>query len=371
MKNAAVLHFGGVDLSIIVGHMGSGGNVVIEKRVTREYGGIVGTEFAGAQALAGTLASALREAVSGGKSKIDKLYIGVPGVFCDCTVKGTVLNFARPRRVDARDIREMFADVTLGDATRTVINKSAVWYKLDDGRPVISASGAVAKKVQAQISMISCMNSFINTVKNCLAGVPVRRIEFIASALAEPLYLIDEETRDKTCVLISTSMFATSVAVASGDGLIYLKSFDQGIAHAANDVSIVLDVDFEIARSLVNEAVISVKMREHDNYEITYEGKRMKFSADTVNDIIKSRMEVIAENIQRLLKSADPQIITNAPIFICGGYLDAVGGARDFLSHAVGAPITQCVDPYTKGNKEGENGVNALIRLALIQTDNI
>jgi hypothetical protein len=86
----------------------------------------------------------------------------------------------------------------------------------------------------------------------------------------------------------------------------------------------------------------------------------------TVNDIIKSRMEVIGDYIVRLITAVDGKLI-NSPIFICGGNLDAVGGARDFFSKTIGAHIRQCVCPLTKQNKPSELTIASLLNLALSQ----
>jgi cell division ATPase FtsA len=180
------------------------------------------------------------------------------------------------------------------------------------------------------------------------------------------LYLIDEETRDKTAVMISCSMFSTGVSVCSGDGLVFLRAFDQGIAHVINDVSVVLNIPFEAANMLVNEAVLSVRMNQDDNYQVMVDSRKAKFSAGTVNDIIRSRMEVMGDSIVRLISSADSKLLQN-PIFICGGNLDAVGGARDFFAKTIGAHIAQCVCPLTKQNKPSELTILSLVNLALLQ----
>lgn len=361
----AVLHFGGTTLSVAIASRGVGGALKIKSRAKVEYGGIIGGEFVEASNLSAVLKDAVAQALRNLRVRPKKLFVGVPPSFCEIVTKTQGLDFPKAREVTAKDIRELF-DFEYSNEMRTVINKSAVYYRLDDGRPIINATGSIAKKVQVQISLIACANFFINTVRSCLVGSGFARVEFISAPLAQCLYFIDEDTRDKTAVMISCGMFATSVSVCSGDGLVYLRTFDQGIAHVINDVSVVLNIRFEAANVLVNEAVLSVKMNNDDNYEVMHNGRRAKFAAATVNDIIKSRMEVMGDYIVRLLNAADSKLI-NSPIFICGGHLDAVGGARDFFSKTIGAHISQCVCPLTKQNKPSELTVAALLNLALTQ----
>jgi len=363
--SVAVLHFGGTTLCVAIATRGVGGALKIKTRVSVEYGGIIGGEFVEEAGLARVLRGAVTQAFRSIKIKPKKIFVGVPPSFCEIVTKSQVLNFTKSREVNTKDIRELF-DFEYTNENRTVINKSAVYYRLDDGRPVINAVGSVAKKVQAQISLIACANGFIDIIRNCLVGSGLQRVEFISAPLAQCLYFIDEGTRDKTAVMISCGMFATSVSVCSGDGLVYLRTFDQGIAHVINDVSVVLNIRFEAANLLVNEAVLSVVMNDDDNYEVMHYGRKAKFSASMVNDIIKSRMEVMGDHIVRLLNAADSKLI-NSPIYICGGNLDAVGGARDFFSKIIGTHISQCVCPLTKQNKPSELTVAALLNLALMQ----
>ena len=361
----AVLHFGGTTLSVAIASRGVGGALKLRTKVTVEYGGIIGGEFVEAANLSKVLRGAVSQAFRSLKVKPKKLFVGVPPSFCEIATRTQTLNFPKAREITTRDTRELF-DFEYNNEGRTVINKSVVYYRLDDGRPMINAVGAIAKKIQAQISLIACSDTFINTIRSCLVGSGLSRVEFISAPLAQCLYFMDEETRDKTAVMISCSMFATSVSVCSGDGLVYLRTFDQGIAHVINDVSVVLNIRFEAANMLVNEAVLSVKMNEDDNYEVMHYGRKAKFSAATVNDIIKSRMEVMGDHIVRLINAADSKLINN-PIYICGGHLDAVGGARDFFSKTIGAHILQCVCPLTKQNKPSELTIAALLNLALTQ----
>ena len=365
-KTIAVLHFGGTTLGVTVASRGLGGAFVVHARSVREYGGIISGEFVDSiENLAVIVIDAIREVQRSVKVKIDKLFIGTPHSFCNCDVISEVLNLSRPRKITEKDTYNLVQAAGFFDSSRTVINRSAVFYRLDDGRAIIDAAESVAKKVEARVSLITTSNYFVDVVKFCLSGSGFRRIEFISVALAEGLYFIEEEVRDHTAVMISCSMFSTTVSVCCGDGLMFLQSFEQGIAHVINDVSIVLGTNFAIANSLVNEAVVSVRTTENDNYEIMFEGQKKKFGAALVNDIIKSRMELMADHIVRLFVNADQNLLSNNPIFICGGNLDAVGGARDFFGKAIGAHITGCVCPLTKQNTGIELVINALLNMAL------
>ena len=364
-KAVAVLYFGGTNLSVTVGSRSKSGVITIHSRATHEYGGIINREFVDPASLPVILKQTIRTAMRQLTVKPSKLYISTPSSFSECFVDDTALVFNYPKRINDKDIEKLVGMVSYSDASRTVINRSAVFFRLDEGRAVTHATGVMAKKIEARVSLIIAHNYFVDTVRSCLAGSGFKKVEFISTDLARALYLIDEDSRDKTAVMIHCGMFSTSVSVCCGDGLLFLKNFEQGIAHVINDVSLVMNIGFGVANILVNEAILSVKMTESDSYQIFHDDEKHKYNAALVNDIIKSRMELIAENIARLIMVADKNLTQNNQFFICGGNLDAVKGARDFLSRAVGAHIVQCVCPLTKQNGSEDLAINALINMAL------
>jgi len=363
-KKIALLYFGGTSLSVLVASRGAGGAFVVHARADREYNGIINGAFVDGDGVGAIIRDTVREALGGFRGRVKKLYIGTPHIFCDCIVKPASITLDRARKITDRDTEELIRSVEHIDDQKTVINRSAVYYRVDDGNAVTDAVGAVARKIEARVSLIVADNGFINKLRGYLAGSPFSRVEFISTALAQSIYFINEEIRDKTAVLISCGMFATAVAVVCGDGLMYLRSFNQGIAHVINDASVVLDTTFGVANRLVNTAVISVNMTETDTYEITHEGELKRFSAHLVNDIIKSRMEIMAEHIAKLCHIADGNLLSGNPVFMCGGNIDAVAGARDFFGRALGCHITECVDPMTRQNRAGELTINALLSMA-------
>lgn len=366
-KSVAVLYFGGTSLSVTVASRGTGGALIFQSKQTREYSGIINGEFVDTANLGFAISDAVRAAMAGVKAKIDKLYIGVPHSFCDCVIQSAFLNLGAGRKVTSVDTEGLVKSIENCDPTKTVISRKAVFYRLDEGRAVIEASGVVARSVEARVSLLTVANVFIEAIRGCLAGTVFKKVEFLCTALAEPLYFVPEDNRDRTIVMVSCGMFSTAVSVCCGDGLVYLKNFEQGIAHVINDVSLILGVSFDTANMLVGDAVLSVKMIENDNYEILVDGQKRKFGAALVNDIIKSRMEIMAEQIVRLTHAADKNLLKSNAVYICGGNIDAVKGARDFFSKAIGAHITQCVCPLTKQSRSTDLSVDALLNMALYQ----
>ena len=352
--------FGGTTISAAIGCTSVNNSIIVKKREDVSYSGIVNGEFVDAEEFTIALRVVLRAAI--GETKITKLFVGVPTQFCSVFVEETERTFEKPKKLGETDIKGLLATVKGTDVPNfAMISRNAVYYKIDGGRAIIDARGQMASKLECQVCVTLAAESFLKAVAPCL-GKWYSKIEFVPQITAEARYLIDEEKRDATCVLVSSQQFYTSVAVVSGDSIVYLRSFNMGLAHVVNDVSVVLAIDYDVAKLIVGEAVLSVAMGDNDNYQISTGEKTRKFAAAKINDIIKCRLNVMSEHILNAVKSADGELLS-AEFFICGGFLDSVNGVRDFWSKAIGVQLKQCVDPFTKLNSADEIGIRSLLRL--------
>ena len=314
-------------------------------RTSAPYSGIINGEFV-SQTELNTLLPDLIKCVNAGK-----IVIGVPPQFCQVSVTEAEAVFGKSRKITQKDVQSLVKGVH-ADAV-------PVYFRADGGQAIIDAVGVVAAKLVTRVNVITFADSFVRAMGEAILGLGVNT-EFIAQPLADAMYLTDEEVRDSTCVLVLTGNFSTSLAVVSGDALVWLSSFDIGLAHVINDISLALKIDFPIAQLLAAEVVLSVAMNENDNYQIKINGKEQKFSARKVNQIVKKRMESVAKELKHMIEKADKKLIGH-PWFICGGFLDSLRGAREFLSKTIGVRIIQCVDPLTKQNRPDETGLKALV----------
>jgi len=72
----------------------------------------------------------------------------------------------------------------------------------------------------------------------------------------------------------------------------------------------------------------------------------------------------VAERIYGIINKMDKKLFKK-PFFICGGYLDALDGARELFEKALDVKITQCVCPLTEQNPADDLTRDAVINMAL------
>ena len=355
------LLFGGATVSAFMGYGSVNGSVVISKRATCDYGGLVGSEFVEPADLPGVVESVLAEVV--GNQVTGQLVIGIPSQFCKVIVRDVALEFSKPVKISSREVAKLFNEIEIEQIEGfNIISKNAVYFKIDGGKAVIDATGEMATKLSAQVSVVLVDDSFIQTVADVVGERWLPRLLFVPVVLAQANYFINDDVRDDTCVLISCGMFETSVAVCSGDSLVYLRTMELGLGHIVNDVASVLGVGFLTAKLLVDEAVLSVTMGQNDNYQISLgDGSIQKYAAAKVNDIIKNRLSVMAQHLRSSIKKSLGDGIFEKEFYVCGGHLDALAGVRDLLSRAFKVRIRQGVCPFT-GLARAEYTERAILR---------
>ena len=334
MKQVAVLYFGGEIVSVVLATEGVNGTHIVKGKGEYFYSGIVNGDFVDPDELSSVLTACIKDAFKTVRNfNVTKMYVGVPACFTHVEVSSAELTFPKPRKVTAKEIQQI-----LGGG-------KAIYYKIDNGNAIIDALGYTAHRLEAQVSRSIISDKFIKQVGAALSITRLKKAEFIPTVLAEAMYLVDEDIRDRSCVLISTGMFTTSVAVVTGDELAAISSFEMGLAHAINDVSIVMKISYARAKEMVADPGAFIK-------------------GGTVNDIIKARLEDMSERIFGIINKMDKKLFKK-PFFICGGYLDSHLGARELFEKAFDVKITQGLCPYTEQNIADDLSRDAVISLAL------
>jgi hypothetical protein len=254
------------------------------------------------------------------------LFIGVPACFCRVNITREQKMFSKPQKITSKDIAEL------------VGTGRAVYFKIDGGRPLMDAENyMVQHELEAQVSHLVIAPAFARALQG---AIKTREIEFIPTPLALGLYLVPQDIRDKTCAVICCEMFTTSVAVIAGDELCALETVDMGSAHVINDISLVKNIGYSAAKEIYERGT-------------------------DAQDIIRARLDDIAEQIAAIIKTWGPGDLVKRPFYICGGHIDTIPAALEILGTALNAKITPLICPFTESNAPDKTSGDAVIISAL------
>ena len=372
-KETAVLDIGSSKISVMIGDRGINNTFNIKSSAEEAYDGFMDGEFLSVESFKEAVLNAVSKAEANLRYKIRKLYISVPSEFSYSVVKEVKATFDKRKKIKDNDVFEIFNSSSNFDDNSFVINRSPIYFILDDNRKVLNPVGHVTNKLNVLISFILTDKSFVNLITEILSEIDIDSVDFISSALSEALYLTEPEMRDNGLVLIDVGYITTSVSLVKGDGILSLKAFSMGGGHITGDLCQCLKLGFTEAESLKKKVVLSLDATDNDFYEVNINGSPQPVSAKLVNEIILARLEAFASIFNKILNS--PEFLNNnisyLPIYITGGGINYLKGAKDFLSKYIGKNIEYVSPNVPQMNRPHYSGILSLLDLALTQEKNI
>lgn len=369
----AVLDIGSSKISVMIADRGINNTFNIKSSVEESYDGFSGGEFFNEDSLKTAITNAIKKAEENLKYKIKKVYIGVPSEFSYCVTKEVNATFPKRKKIKDIDIFEIFESSQNFDNDSYVINRSPIYFVLDDNRKVLNPVGEITSKLNILISYILTNKSFIELLKNILKQLDIYDVDFISSSLSEALYLTEPELRDSGFILIDCGYITTSVSLVKGDGLLCLKAFSMGGGHITGDLCEVLKISFSQAENLKRKVVLSLNATDNDFYEVNINGTMQPVSAKFVNEIILARLDMFSGVFNKILNSTEFNLQNKPfiPILITGGGLNYLKGAKDYLCKQIGRNIDYLAPMVPQMNKPHYSSILSLLDITLTQEKNI
>jgi len=369
-KNVAVLEFGTSRISVIIGDRGINNTFDIRGFGEVNYSGFMDGEFLAPEELTTSVRTVLAQAENNARCKITNLYIGIPAEFSVNAVRSVSNTFPKKHKVTERDIEDLFlsADDLGSSTTHIVVNRSPIYYALDDNRRIIEPKGIVTTKITAMLSFILGERKFITLVTDIIKPLRIAKVDFVSEPLAEALYVLEASERDACAILIDTGYLTTSVSIVMGDGLVSLRSFSLGGGHIVADLAENFKIPFEVAEALKRKIVLSYQPEKGDYYEIVVDNQPYKIDAGLANAVVSSRVVQIAKMIQKCLDDSKFEYPKYIPIQITGGGLCYIKGARDLLQKILNKDVKVVAPPVPQLDKPHASSILGLLDIALKQT---
>jgi len=371
-KFSIVLDFGSEKISAMLGSRGVNGTFKIKGMADVNYSGFMNGQFIDPSELKIAIGSVLNLLESSSKVETRSLYIGVPAEFCAVVVGTGETHFRKSKAIRVSDVAEICGKAMpqTYEKTHTIINQAPIFFVLDDTRKVLNPVGEVSSSLSASISYVLANRSFLSQISSIMRDIGIYDFKFISSTLAECVYLIDEETRNKFAVLIDVGHITTSVSLIRGDGILNLASFSEGGGNITADLCECLNIKYSEAEALKRKLILSLDASESDVYEIEIKGQTRPINAKMANEVVKARIERLASLIQKCFASFSFEIPQNVAVFLTGGGLSELKGAKDFLSKAIAMPLEIAKNPDLTIRKPSYASLLGLLNMALLSEDN-
>lgn len=361
----SVLDFGSSKISVMIGESGVNNTFSIKGTGEVEYSGFMNGEFVEPEKLHEAIASCIVKAETNSGLKIEKLHIGVPAEFSYVVNKSTSVAFNKRTKITNDEVLQLF-DLASKDCysdRATIISRSPINFLLDDNRKVMDPKGSVSTRLGGTVCFVLADNKFIELIDSIIRSLGIREVEYVSSALAESLYLIDPEKRDSGAILIDVGYLTTSVCYVKGDGLVDLNKFSLGGGHITADLCQILQISFKEAENLKRKVVLSLAASDGDYYELSRDGNISTVNAKLTNEIVTSRLDMIVQIINRcLIKMRGTNFV---PVYLTGGGICFLKGGKDYLSKNIGENVEVLTSNVPQLNRPNYSSILGLLDIAL------
>ncbi len=366
-KQVAVIDVGSSKITAVIGERGVNKTFIIKGRYSFEYDGFENGVFFDVKAtreVLTELAQSLKKALGGG---IQTVYVGVPGDFTKVFTKDSQISFAKKKKITEEDIDTLFDGAfMLGSSQFTLINRSAVVYELDDFRRLANPAGAVSEILNGKLSFVLCSNYFIETVKTALVDAGMKNVEFVSSALAQALYLVEAETRDRMAVLVDVGYITTTLTVIHGDGLVYQNVFAYGGGYLTAAIVEKFSIPFEIGEILKRKLNLSC-ITASGAFDVLDGENGEYYPINDVKNAILSSLDELCEFVEKSIEESGLKIPEYVPLMITGGGITYIRGAKEHLSGRLGMAVEVVSPKVPLMDKPTESTILSLLDLALEQ----
>ena len=365
-KQVAVLDVGSSNITAVVGERGINKTFLIKGEGCFEYDGFTNGEFLDVDTFKSAVLSAVQLLKKTLRSSLDTVYVGVPGDFTRVLVKDSQISFPKKKRITEEDVDTLFdAAFILQNSKYTLINRSAIVYELDDCRRLANPVGEASEILKGKLSFVLCNNYFLDIVRTALKVGGVENVEFVSSALAQAMYLVSAETRDRIAEIVDVGYISTTFTLIQGDGIIYQKSFDYGGGFITASLTERLDMQFSDAEEIKKK--VNLSRASAYGLDIIDDENGRYYNVEEVKETIKDSLDILCENISSAIEDSGYVIPEYVPLMITGGGIALIRGAKEHVSSRLNCVVEILAPSIPLMEKPNKASVLSLLDLALEQ----
>ncbi len=358
-----ILDIGSSKLTLVAtSSFGGRQNVVAQDSLL--YDGYMDGEFLTESEIETNLATLVGNVAKMVRKNITELIVGVPSEFCKCVCKRISRKFLSNHKIKQTDIDELIeANADFGDSEEyAVINYAPMQYVLDDNISTLKPIGLKSNSLVMDISYVLAKKSFIDFMLEKFANIGVVKADFVSTALGQAMNCSVEHELTKPFAVVDVGHISTSVCVYKGQGLALLSSFSMGGGHISSDISQVLHINFKDAELLKHKIVLTVSSDRNENYEICRKDSMIQAPINMTNQIVKSRIERIANIVDEIL-SVD-EVFKDVDIYITGDGIANFRGAKSILREVVKREVFDFKNQFDNSRNKFQTAVNGLVTVA-------
>ena len=367
-NNVTVIEIGSSKLSCMIAERGVNNTFNIKAKASTEYAGFFEGEFVESAYLFDAVSTLFSQITSVYKKNIKKVFVGVPAEFSKVITCEEQLNFKYKHKINQNDVDMLFNQASEKNKIddMEVVSVNAISFTVDDNKNIQEPIKLKGYTLGGELSIVLAQASFIRTFNKIWAKLGIEQVEYLSEPLCEGMLILEKEERERTCIVIDVGARSTSVAFIKENAMTNLTSFSMGGSYITSDLSEACGIDYQEARNLKKEIVLSIKGSDKDCYELmTLSGNIIKIPLNFVNEAVCYRIGLIASTINECIRLFAKEFVPYYPIYLCGAGITKIKGGKDYLAKCLNRNVSYGVPPIPALDKPENSAILGLVNSAL------
>ena len=280
------------------------------------------------------------------RKTINSVIVGVPSEFCMCVCKRISRKFVGSKKITEQDLHNLYqSNANFGDSDDyLMISYSPMQCILDDDVKTLSPVGKKTSSLILDASYVLARKSFVNLIKEKFQKLGINNVEFVCSALGQAMNCDPVKDNNKPIAIVDVGHISTSVCIYKGEGIALLSSFSMGGGHISSDLMQVLNLSFKNAELIKRKVILTVESNKNEYYEVCHKGSLIKAPINMTNQVVKSRIEMIAKVIKDIITIDD--VFQGIDIYLTGDGISNFKGVKNILNDITGLNIYEYKIPF-------------------------
>ena len=363
-----VIEIGSSKLSCMIAERGVNNTFNVKAKASVDYAGFLEGDFIEKAYLDDAVMTLFSQITSIYKKKIKKVYVGVPAEFSKVVTSTCQLNFKNRHTISQKDIDTIFAKVSEQRYAEDmdIISVNTISYTLDETKNIQNPLKQKCYFISCELSLVLAQSSFIKLFNKIWSKLGIEQVEYLSEPLAEGIFILEEEERERNCIVIDVGARSTSVAFIKGNAMTNLTSFSMGGSYITSDLTEACGIGYPEARNLKKQIVLSLKGDKDDTYELpTLGGKILKLPLNFVNEAVCYRIGLIASTVNECIRVFAKEYMPYYPIYLCGAGLTKIKGGKDYLAKCLNRNVSYGRPPIPGMDKPELASILGLVNSAL------
>jgi len=301
---------------------------------------------------------------------LQEIYVGVPGEFThvlstevEIEVPGGVID---NNAVD--DVMDAAAEkLHIEETGCMVLHRSPAWYVIDGGKRTMTPQGS-GHTLRAMISYIVAEPVFVEDVSEMLSALDISIAGFLSTTLGESLLLPTLDERDRGTVLINVGYLSTELSVIEGDAITYHAILPLGGGYMTSAIAERLNISMKTAEQIKRDYSFEPDEMDRDSFsEVSDEqGMRVTVPREVVAECIDQVMADLTDMIDQTIRNdAERYMGPRTTIYLTGGGISMMRGAKENLSAVIGKPVRVATMKASQLNSPVYSSIQGLMDLVV------